>query len=144
MKAFRIPQALAAMTAVVTLMSAPALAQDAVKGEQVFKKCMACHKVGDGAKNGVGPQLNNLFGRHPGTVEGYSYSALNKSAEKAGLVWSAETLMPYLADPNAFLKKLLTDAGQADKAVGATKMPFKLPNEQERQDVIAYLKRFSP
>lgn len=123
----------------------PATAQtagDATKGEQVFKKCMACHKVGPGAKNGVGPQQNGVVGRHAGTVEGYNYSALNKAAGAAGLVWTEENLVAYLADPNAFLKKYLTDNGHADQAKGSTKMAYKLPNETERQDVVAYLKTF--
>ena len=37
----------------------PALAQDAdlmAEGEKVFKRCAACHKIGEGAKNGVGPR----------------------------------------------------------------------------------------
>jgi cytochrome c len=38
----------------------------------------------------------------------------------------------------------LTDKGKADLATGSTKMTFKLTDEQDRKDVIAYLKKFSP
>ena len=41
------------------------------------------------------------------------------------------------------IKKYLTEKGKADQATGSTKMVFKLANEQQRKDVIAYLKTFS-
>jgi cytochrome c len=120
-----------------------AAAQDAAKGEAVFRQCMACHRVGPDAKNGVGPIQNNVLGRQAGTVEGYSYSPLNKAAGEAGLVWTDELLFDYLADPNGFLKKYLTDKGKPELATGSTKMVFRLVGEQQRRDVIAYLKTFS-
>lgn len=120
-----------------------ATAQDAAAGETVFKKCMACHRIGDGAKNLIGPVLNNVIGRNAGTAEGFKYSSLNKSAGENGLVWNENLIFDYLADPNPFLKKFLTDKGKEDLAKGSTLMAFKLPSEQERKDVIAYLKKFS-
>lgn len=120
-----------------------AQAQDAAKGETVFNKCKVCHRIGDGARNNVGPVLNGVIGREAGTVEGFSYSPLNKAAGANGLKWDENLILAYLEDPNAFLKKFLTDKGKADLATGQTKMVFKLPNEQERKDVIAYLKQFS-
>jgi cytochrome c len=121
-----------------------AVAQDAAAGEKVFKKCMICHMIGDNAKNGIGPIQNGIVGRPAGSIPGYTYSALNKATGEAGLVWTEQNIFDYLPDPNAFLKKYLTDNGKANLATGGTKMPFKLPNEQERKDVIAYLKKFSP
>jgi cytochrome c len=118
-------------------------AGDAAKGETVFKKCMICHRIGPDAKNMVGPVLTGVIGRKAGTAEGYNYSTLNKSAGEAGLVWNEEHILAYLPDPNAFLKKFLTDAGKPELAKGSTKMTFKLANETERRDVIAYLKTFS-
>ena len=119
-------------------------AQDAAKGEQVFKQCMTCHRIGPDAKNMVGPVLTGVIGRKTGTAPDFAYSPLNKAAGEAGLVWSEELIFEYLPDPNAFLKKFLTDKGKADQATGSTKMAFKLTNEQQRKDVIAYLKTFSP
>jgi cytochrome c len=110
--------------------STPVLAQDAAKGEDVFKKCSACHKVGDAAKNGVGPILNGVVGRKAGTVEGFNYSDASKEAGSKGLIWSEESLLKYLENPAAFMPKM--------------KMVFPgLKDEQQRKDVVAYLKTFS-
>ena len=118
-------------------------AGDAAEGEAVFKKCQTCHRIGEGAKNLVGPVLTGVLGRKAGTAEGFNYSALNKSTGENGLVWTDELVFTYLEDPNAFLKKFLTDKGKEDLAVGATKMVFKLADETERRNVIAYLKASS-
>ena len=117
---------------------------DAAKGEQIFKQCMTCHRIGPDAKNMLGPVLTGVIGRQSGTAPGFSYSDLNKHSGENGLVWSEDLIFQYLPDPNAFLKKFLTDKGKADLATGMTKMTFKLANEQQRKDVIAYLKTFSP
>ncbi len=135
--------ALAAL--MVGFVAVPARAEgNAEDGEAVFKKCMACHRVGEGAKNQVGPVLNGVLSRKAGTAPDYAYSELNKAAGANGLEWNAERIFTYLEDPNAFLKKFLADAGKADLAQGQTKMPFKLPGKEDRENVIAYLKKFSP
>lgn len=108
----------------------PAAAQDAENGEQVFRKCRACHQIGDGAKNTVGPMLNDIVGRQAGSVEGYNYSKANKDAGAGGLVWTEENLMEYLEDPRKFMPR--------------NKMAFAgLRDEQDRKDVVAFLKKFS-
>lgn len=117
---------------------------DPAKGEVIFKKCMTCHRIGEGAKNATGPVLNGVIGRQAGTVPDFKYSTLNHNAGENGLVWNEERIFAYLPDPTAFLKKFLTDAGKPDLATGTAKMAFKLPKEQERLDVIAYIKQFSP
>jgi len=134
---------LAGVTAAAFLPSGAAFAQDATKGEQVFKQCMTCHRIGPDAKNLIGPVLTGVIGRQSGTAPGFAYSALNKSAGENGLVWSDDLIMQYLPDPNAFLKKFLTDKGKPDLAVGSTKMTFHLADEQQRKDVIAYINKFS-
>jgi len=116
---------------------------DPAKGEQIFKQCMTCHRIGPDAKNLIGPVLTGVIGRQSGTAPGFAYSALNKSAGENGLVWSNDLIFAYLPDPNAFLKKFLTDKGKADLAVGSTKMAFHLADEQARKDVIAYIDKFS-
>ena len=133
----------AVVAAAVALPGGSSFAQDAAKGEQVFKQCMTCHRIGPDAKNMVGPALTGVIGRQSGTAPGFAYSALNKGAGENGLVWSDDLIMQYLPDPNAFLKKFLTDNGKADLAVGSTKMAFKLADEQQRKDVIAYINNFS-
>lgn len=119
-------------------------AQDAAAGETVFKKCMTCHRIGEGAKNAVGPVQNGIIGRRAGTVEGFAYSALNKAAGENGLIWNEDTIFAYLPDPNSFLINFLKEKGKPELAKGSTKMAFKLTSEKERKDVIAYLKKFSP
>jgi cytochrome c len=103
-----------------------ALAQDVAAGETSFKKCIACHAVGEGAKNKVGPELNGLDGRKAGSVEGFSYSEANKSS---GIVWDEATFKDYIKDPKA--------------KIPATKMVFAgIKNEKEAGDLWAYLKQF--
>lgn len=114
-----------------------AQAQDIKAGEKVFRKCASCHKVGDGAKNGVGPVLDNLFGRLAGSFEGYKYSKTLRDANQAGLVWDPEKVSAYITDPKAFMQGLLDDPKARPK------MTFKLKDAQDRKDVIAYLQQFS-
>ena len=111
---------------------------DATKGESVFKKCQSCHMVGEGAKNKVGPVLNDLIGRQAGTFEDYKYGASIVAAGEAGLVWTEEEIFAYLEDPRKYLRAKLDDK----KA--KSKMSFKLKKEEDRKHVIAYLKTFSP
>ena len=132
-----------ALVAATVALPFGASAQDAAKGEQVFKQCMTCHRNGPDAKNLVGPALTGVIGRQSGTAPGFAYSALNKAAGENGLVWTDELIMQYLPDPNAFLKKFLTEKGKEDLATGSTKMAFKLADEQQRKDVIAYVNQFS-
>jgi cytochrome c len=113
------------------ILAAPATARadgDPVAGKQVFKKCHACHNVGEGVRNAVGPVLNGVVGRKAGTYEGYNYSDANKSS---GITWDAATLDTYLKEPKA--------------EVPGTKMAFPgLSSDKDRADVIAYLSTFGP
>jgi len=103
---------------------------DPAKGENVFKKCKICHQIGEGAKNQVGPQLNGVIGRKAGTIEGFSYSPAMKEAGEKGLTWTDEDLHKYIENPKDFVPK--------------NKMAFVgLKKPDERDDVIAYLKKFS-
>lgn len=78
-----------------------ALAQDdlVADGKKVFRRCAACHKIGDDASNGVGPQLNGIVGRSAGSVDDYSYSDALAAAGADGLVWDEETLHAWLESP---------------------------------------------
>src|SRR6202048_1669108 len=75
-----------------------AQAQDVAAGKTSFNKCMACHSIGAGAKNKVGPELNGLDGRKAGTAEGYSYSDANKNS---GITWNEAQFKEYIKDPKA-------------------------------------------
>ncbi|WP_377849037.1 c-type cytochrome [Bosea sp. UC22_33] len=108
------------------LASQSANAQDVSAGERSFNKCRACHQVGETAKNGVGPELNGLFGRHTGAVEGYSYSAANKGAN---ITWDEATFADYIKEPKA--------------KIPGTKMIFVgIKNEKEIADLAAFLNQF--
>jgi len=103
-----------------------ALAQNVEKGATLFKQCAACHKIGPDAKNGIGPELNALDGRHSGSVPNYSYSDANKNS---GIVWNEQTFEDYIKDPRA--------------KIPGTKMVFAgIKNEQAAKDLWAYLKQF--
>jgi cytochrome c len=71
---------LIAATVLIVSPAGIALAQDVEKGAIVFKKCAICHKIGFGAKNLVGPELNGLDDRKSGSVPGFSYSDANKNS----------------------------------------------------------------
>ena len=119
-------------TSVLLALSMPALADgDADKGERVFKKCKACHDVGEGAKNKVGPELNDVMGRTAGTVADFGYSDAMVEAGAGGLVWDEESLEEYLKKPKDFIP--------------GNKMSFAgLRKDDEIADLIAYLKTFAP
>jgi cytochrome c len=113
---------------VVTALTATsgALAQDAAAGKTSFNKCLACHAIGEGAKNKVGPVLNGLDGRKSGTVEGYSYSDANKNS---GITWNKDVFLEYIKDPKA--------------KIPGTKMVFAgIKNEKESNDLWAYVSSF--
>lgn len=102
--------------------ASPGFAGDAAKGQKVFVKCKTCHEVA-ADKNKVGPHLRGLFGRTAGSIEGFAYSDAMKAS---GIVWGADTLKPYLADPKA--------------VVPGTKMVFVgLKKEEEIENLISYL-----
>ncbi|MCV2881478.1 c-type cytochrome [Actibacterium sp. XHP0104] len=93
-------------------------------GEKVFKKCKACHEVGDGAKNKTGPQLNGVLGRDIASIEGFRYS--KTFMDMVGQTWDAASMDAFLADPKGFAPK--------------TKMSFAgLKKEDDRAAIIAYL-----
>ncbi len=97
----------AAAAPAVAPAAAPAAGDPAqiAAGKAVFKKCAACHQVGEGAKHRVGPVLNGIIGRTAGTAEGFNYSPAMKDAGAGGLVWSAETMAQYMKDPKGFVPK---------------------------------------
>jgi cytochrome c len=106
--------------------SSAAPAQDVAAGKTSFNKCVACHAVGEGAKNKVGPVLNGLNGRKSGTVEGYSYTEANKNS---GITWDEATFKDYIKDPKA--------------KIPGTKMVFAgIKNEQEASDLWAFLAQY--
>jgi cytochrome c len=103
--------------AVLVASTGTTLAQNAEAGETVFKQCQACHKIGEGAENGVGPELNGLDGRKAGSVDGYNYSDANKHS---GLTWNEATFKEYIKDPRAKIPgtKMFFPGVKDEKKVG--------------------------
>jgi cytochrome c len=111
---------------IVLASSAAALAQDVAAGKTSFNKCLACHAIGEGAKNKVGPELNGLDGRKSGTAEGYNYSDANKNS---GITWNKEVFLEYIKDPKA--------------KIPGTKMVFAgIKNENEANNLWAFLAQY--
>ena len=103
---------------------------DTKNGKALYRQCSGCHEIGAGAKNKVGPQLNGIFGRTAATVEGFRYSNAFQRAGAKGLEWHAEELDVFLEKPK--------------QLVPGTRMSFRgFTKEQDRADVIAYLRLFS-
>jgi cytochrome c len=119
--------ALIALTS-LTLAASGALAQDIdlAAGKSSFNKCLACHAIGEGAKNKVGPELNGLDGRKSGTAPDYNYSDANKNS---GITWNEAQFKEYIQDPKA--------------KIPGTKMAFAgIKKEQEVNDLWAYISQF--
>ncbi len=110
-------------TALLGLAAAPALAQtDVSRGEQLYVECAACHTF-DNDTEELGPGLQGIFGRQAGALEDYYYSPV---LSNSGVVWNADTLNAFIADPQAAIPK--------------NRMPYSgLPDAQDRADLIEYL-----
>lgn len=115
------------------LAGAQGLAQDAgpgagdpARGEELFKKCAACHTLEQSGRNKAGPRLHGLFGRKAGGVADFKYSpALKDSA----IVWTPETVDALFAKG-------------PDVLTPGSKMPLQtMTNPKDRADLIAYLQR---
>lgn len=97
------------------------------RGEQVFRKCQACHTVEKGGPNRVGPNIYGVIDRPVAVVEDYRYSP---ALQGHGGEWSVDRLDEYLEDPRAVVK--------------GTRMVFPgLKDPQDRADLIAYLNTHS-
>ncbi|HEY9572850.1 MAG TPA: cytochrome c family protein [Pusillimonas sp.] len=95
---------------------------DAIRGEAVYSRCLACHAL---AYDRTGPRHCGLFGRQAGTVPGFAYSEAMRDSK---IVWDEKTLNLFLQNPM--------------KAVPGTSMGYAgIADPQERADLIAYLKK---
>ncbi len=117
--------------------SLPAFAGDAAKGEEIFKRCKACHSMigtdGTAIQKGgkIGPNLFGVIGRTAGSLDGFTYGASILLAKEKGAVWDEANVAEYLIDPTAWLQKITGDS------LAKSKMTFKLKDGGE--DVAAYL-----
>lgn len=129
----RVTALLRAASAMLALAALPGAAEDLgdpERGAKLFAQCKSCHMVGEGARNRVGPHLNELFDRRAAGLEGYRYSADMERAGADGLTWTAETLDLYIENPKAL--------------VTGTRMAFRgIDDAQARHDLIAFLRAYS-
>lgn len=102
---------------------APAIEPTAAMGEQVFKRCVACHTVDKGGRNGIGPNLHGVVGAAVASKPDFSYSSAMKAK---GGVWDEAALDTYLEAPM--------------KAVPGTRMAFAgVIDAADRKALILYL-----
>lgn len=104
---------------------------DPIRGAEVFNmQCSACHQIGDGAINRVGPRLNGLFGRRAASIADFTYSKSMARMGSDGLTWTLETLDAYVANPKAL--------------VSGTRMNYKgLEDPQDRNALLAFIREWS-
>lgn len=96
---------------------------DPVAGEQVFKKCAACHNANPGGANALGPALFGVMGNPVAAHPGFAFSDALKSK---GGAWDWEAMSTWLANPK--------------KYAPGTKMTFAgLSKPEDRANVMAFL-----
>ena len=116
------------LATVMALASSAAFADgDAKKGEKVFKKCAACHSL-EAGKHKIGPSLAGVVGRKAGSSDFTKYKAL----KGADFSWDEDTISAWITNQKDFLKS----KGLPTK----TAMRIAIKKEDDREDVIAYLK----
>jgi cytochrome c2 len=94
------------------------------RGAILYKRCRACHTLGQDERNRVGPNLWGIFGQTAGAREDFNYSAAMASS---GIVWNEETISAYLEAPNTYIP--------------GNRMSFAgLRKEGDRSAVIEYLR----
>ena len=96
-------------------------------GEAAWRQCRTCHQIGDGARNGTGPQLNDIVGMPAAQIDGFRYSPAFVEAGEEGVVWDEATLDTFLENPAGMIPR--------------NRMAFRgVRSADERAALIAYLK----
>lgn len=116
----RLPTFLLLSAALALPAAAADLRGDPARGEKVYERCAACHSLDT---NRAGPKHRGVVGRKAASVPGFNYSAALK---RSGLVWDEATLDRFLTNPI--------------KLVPGTRMYVSVTDDQDRADLIAYLK----
>ncbi|WP_156417827.1 cytochrome c family protein, partial [Aureimonas sp. AU4] len=104
---------------------------NAEAGAGIFKRCQACHSGEKGGPNKVGPDLWDVVNRPIASHEGFSYSAaMTEFSQGKSVHWDWDHLNHFLHGPKQYIK--------------GTAMGFAgLPKDQERADLLAYLRTLS-
>ena len=98
--------------------------------DKEFRKCAGCHKIEEGKRGGMGPNLWGIYGKQSGQVEGYRYS---KWLKESGIIWTREALQAWLSDRK-------TRQEYFGKEVKDTKMMWTgIKQEEQMQEILDYL-----
>ena len=100
--------------------------------DKEFRKCAGCHKIEEGKRGGMGPNLWGIYGKQSGQVEGYRYS---KWLKESGIVWDRESLHAWLSDRK-------TREEYFGKKVFKTKMMWTgIKKEEDMKSILDYLEK---
>ena len=100
--------------------------------DKEFRKCAGCHKIDEGKKGGMGPNLWGIYGKQSGQVEKYRYSEWLK---ESGIIWTRETLQAWLSDRK-------TREEYFGKEVFKTKMMWTgIKKEEDMNAILDYLEK---
>ena len=98
--------------------------------DKEFRRCAGCHKIEEGKKGGMGPNLYGIFNSPAGQVEGYRYSEWLK---ESGIIWDRESLQAWLSDRK-------TREEYFGKKVFKTKMMWTgIKKEEDMKSILDYL-----
>jgi len=113
-----------AILALATVLPREVRGQSAQDGQALFEtRCAGCHALD---ADHEGPRLRAVVGRKAGAVKTFQYS---KPLRNAGFVWDADKLDKWLTD--------------TESVVPDNDMAFRVPKQEERAAIIAYLKSLS-
>ena len=100
--------------------------------DKEFRKCAGCHKIEEGKKGGMGPNLWGIYGKQSGQVEGYRYS---KWLKESGIIWDRESLQAWLSNRK-------TREEYFGKDVFKTKMMWTgIKKEEDMNVILDYLEK---
>ena len=100
--------------------------------DKEFRKCAGCHKIEEGKKGGMGPNLWGIYGSPAGQVEKYRYSEWLK---ESGIIWDRESLQAWLSDRK-------TREEYFGKKVFKTKMMWTgIKKEEDMKSILDYLEK---
>ena len=100
--------------------------------DKEFRKCAGCHKIDEGKRGGMGPNLWGIYGSPAGQVEGYRYS---KWLKESGIIWDRESLHAWLSDRK-------TREEYFGKEVFKTKMMWTgIKKEEDMTTILDYLEK---
>lgn len=109
-------------------MDARLAAADPAKGKRIYIFCQACHTIDEAGEAKLGPNLYGIVGQKAAQAEDFVYS---DALTNAGITWDAATLDAWIRRP-------------AELVPGTTMIFAGINDEEQRADLIAYLRSAGP